>query len=402
MNACEIINRDEFNNLIYNNFFKDKKIVLYGTGNYGKIMFNYFRSKNIKIECFSDSDKNRWGKYFLNFAIIPPEELLDIDNICIVISSMYYKDIINKLIKLGLKNIYYCQDFCIWHDKEIIKNSEFKDKHIFNTLEGNNLIREYISDNKQFMIAHLGLVELEIVLSYLNNEECSEIKRKKANINAGIFPITNKGIISFCEIYLNSLKYADIMNVWYYKNEAKIIERYCNKNIKLVHPICVQPFFVDLPWMKSLENKKVLVIHPFTESIKKQYQKREKLFNNKDILPKFDLITIKAVQSSGGNITPYKSWEDSLNYMYSEIDKVDFDIALIGAGAYGLPLAAYVRKIGKTAIHMGSTIQLMFGIEGSRWDEEREGRLLYNENWIRPSIIETPPNAIDIENACYW
>ena len=50
-----------------------------------------------------------------------------------------------------------------------------------------------------------------------------------------------------------------------------------------------------------LRGKKVLVIHPFAETIQHQYeQKRTLLFKNPDVLPEFQLETIKAVQSLGG------------------------------------------------------------------------------------------------------
>lgn len=402
MNSYKIISKKELDELIESKFLLNKKVVLYGAANYGEILFNYISSKNIKIECFSDNDRNKWGKVFLNTLIVPPEKLIKINNICVIISSMYYEVIIEQLITLGLNNIYFCKEFYNWYEKGKVKKDEFKDKYILNAEEGNNLIGQYIDNNKPFMIARLGIVELEVVLSYLNSEECDERKKKNANINAGIFPITNEGINSFSEIYLNSLKFADAMGVWFYKNEGNIITNYCDKNVILTDPISLQPFFMNSPWTKSLKNKKVLVIHPFTESIKKQYDKRLKLFNNEDILPSFDLITIKAVQSSAGCITKYKSWSEALNYMYLEIDKVKFDIALIGAGAYGLPLAAYIKNKGKIAIQMGGVTQILFGIKGKRWNEWLEGKLLYNEDWVNPTAVETPPNAMDVEEACYW
>ena len=53
--------------------------------------------------------------------------------------------------------------------------------------------------------------------------------------------------------------------------------------------------------------------------------------------------------------------------MKSEIDKCDYDVCLIGCGAYGFPLAAHVKHKGKQAIHLGGTLQLLFGIKGNRW-----------------------------------
>jgi hypothetical protein len=146
----------------------------------------------------------------------------------------------------------------------------------------------------------------------------------------------------------------------------------------------------------------VLVIHPFDVSIQKQYQIRTKLFENPDILPDFQLITIPAVQSIAGNKTEFDNWFDALEHMHKEIDKVDFDVAIIGAGSYGLPLSAYIKAKGKIAIHMGGATQVLFGIKGKRWDNHPVISRFYNEFWVRPEISELVPNADKVEGGCYW
>ena len=45
--------------------------------------------------------------------------------------------------------------------------------------------------------------------------------------------------------------------------------------------------------------------------------------------------------------------------------KFDFDVALIGCGAYGFPLAAKLKTAGKQAIHLGGVLQALFGIKGA-------------------------------------
>ena len=50
--------------------------------------------------------------------------------------------------------------------------------------------------------------------------------------------------------------------------------------------------------------------------------------------------------------------------MKNQIVKTDFDIAIIGAGAYGFSLAAFIKKIGKKAVHLGGPTQVLFGIKG--------------------------------------
>ena len=51
-----------------------------------------------------------------------------------------------------------------------------------------------------------------------------------------------------------------------------------------------------------------------------------------------------------------------------EISEIDFEIAIIGAGAYGLPLGAFIKKIGRQAIHLGGATQILFGVRRARWE----------------------------------
>lgn len=141
-----------------------------------------------------------------------------------------------------------------------------------------------------------------------------------------------------------------------------------------------------------------MVIHPFAETIKSQYEKKEHLFDNKNVLPEFSLKTIKAVQSIAGTKTEFVDWFEALESMKRQIAETDFDVAIIGCGAYGMPLAAYCKQLGKKAVHLGGATQLLFGIKGKRWDNYS----LYNEYWVRPLESETPLNAKKIESGCYW
>jgi hypothetical protein len=102
-----------------------------------------------------------------------------------------------------------------------------------------------------------------------------------------------------------------------------------------------------------LEGKKVLVVHPFEETIRKQYERRRLLFKNPSVLPDFDMKIVKAVQSSADSPTEFATWFDALDHMKAEIDRQDYEIALIGAGAYGFPLAAHVKRSGKKIFPCG-------------------------------------------------
>ena len=111
------------------------------------------------------------------------------------------------------------------------------------------------------------------------------------------------------------------------------------------------------------------------------------------------LEVIKAVQTLGDNEDDrFRTWFDALDFMKREIDKKDFDIALIACGAYGLPLAAYVKSIGKQALHIGGGLQLLFGIRGKRWDDKME----YNKYWVSPMEDDCLKDCKKFEGGCYW
>lgn len=276
-----------------------------------------------------------------------------------------------------------------------------------------NLIAQKIEESKPFMLSRLGGTELLAITNFIgcdsNNKDIfkyitnqqeqwwwNEKMFNQMTEWSGFFPSNPDSITKFSELYINCLNLIDIFG--WYSERLSLLNYFYSKNILKVSPICLEPHGLKSPWTKKLKGKKVLVVHPFTNTIKRQYEKRKELFNDPEFLPEFKLKTVKAVQSIGGEHPDFNSWFEALDYMKSEIDKQDYDICLIGCGAYGLPLAAHVKSSGKQAIHIGGSLQLIFGIKGKRWDHEN----LYNEFWVRPSEDETPVVANKVEDGCYW
>ena len=148
------------------------------------------------------------------------------------------------------------------------------------------------------------------------------------------------------------------------------------------------------------------MIHPFVETIKKQYKKRECLYPGTEILPEFELLTLKAVQTIAGQTDArFQSWFEALHYMYQEAIKQEFDVAIIGCGAYGLPLAAMLKEYGKQAIHLGGAVQILFGIRGKRWDRDEKYdyvRKFYTNERVYPNDSERPEQSEKVEGGCYW
>ena len=257
-----------------------------------------------------------------------------------------------------------------------------------------------MADNKPLLISRFGNTELDCAYGYTQG------RYKKGMLDemiicSGFFPREKKLLDQFSSIYLESSKMIDVLGVWWFlPGEAELI-RSCCPHAQLVHLKTLEPYYHDNPWSRKLKGKKVLVIHPFTATIADQYKKyRSLLFENKNILPLFELMTFKSVQSVAGTKTEFNTWFDAYDWMRDKINGYTFDIAIIGCGAYGLPLAAHVKSLGKKAIHLGGATQILFGIKGKRWDDRPFFQSLYNQHWVRPSTDETPENYKKL--GVYW
>lgn len=293
-------------------------------------------------------------------------------------------------------------------------------KYVTPGIDPTQLILEKINSSEPCMFARYGSTELSCVLAYIyQNSNKSYLKkcleyfkgdipafwfgyknRTEICSNSGFFPNNKNLITRFCERMIDDSRQLDVFLTWL--NGEKYTFSFHPPGCKIISLWDVQPFFSATPWTMSLKSKKVLVIHPYSKSILLQYEKRDLIFNRIKVLPEMDLKTFKAVQTIRNNKSDFKDWFEALNYMKSEIEKIDFDIALIGAGAYGFPLAADIKRMGKQAFHIGGSLQLYFGIRGQRWEIDPNFQQIFNEHWVRPLPEEHPNDFKKGEGSVYW
>jgi hypothetical protein len=279
--------------------------------------------------------------------------------------------------------------------------------------EGNVKIKELLSSGKPAMITRYGHTELDTIERFLLQPVYFG-KKKQAEalcICSGFFPNDKKLISRFVELYATSARHIDIVACWNSLNgrtaEEKLIKKW-SSNATLTNLASLEPWWYLEPWSEYLQDKKVLVIHPFEKSIRYQYENnREKLFLHPKVLPLFrSLQIIRPTQGVGMSSTDgYATWFDAYEALCRKIEAADFDIAIIGAGAYGLPLAAFVKIQGKQAVHMGGATQSLFGIKGNRWELPffTYQHKLYNSWWKRPYPEEMPKNLFyEYGKAPYW
>ena len=126
------------------------------------------------------------------------------------------------------------------------------------------------------------------------------------------------------------------------------------------------------------------------------------MFKNKKIfLDEQEFIFYKPYQTIAGNHI-HNNWFETFKLMCNDIEKLDFDIALLGCGGYGLPLCNFIKtELKKSAIYIGGGLQLLFGVTWRRWDQHSIIKKSESK-FIRPSTDEICNNFQTIEGGCYW
>ena len=166
----------------------------------------------------------------------------------------------------------------------------------------------------------------------------------------------------------------------------------------------LEPFYFEDPWSKRLAGKTVLIIHNFISSIKCQLKRSAALFPDRPVLPSFRAKFVHMPQCLGKK-RPHGSWIETLDAVKRMVDRAaPFDVAIIAAGSYAIPLAVHCKGVlSASSIIMGGGSQLLFGLKGRRWDSHDVLSGLYNKNWMYPLEEDTPSNANSIEaGGPYW
>jgi len=265
------------------------------------------------------------------------------------------------------------------------------------------LIETAISEGKPYLVGRLGSVESRLVGEYLfRGSSYSRLTLNQAHCNAGIFPLGKESLDEVANTIYSSLQLIDLLGIWNSPYQYKLVGQLSSPP-KICDLSALEPWWSVEPWSRMLSGKRVLVVHPFVETIESQHSMSNHIHpDSPSLLPRFDLICVRPPQTLGHDREGFRSWNDALSQLIERVSMVPFDVALIGCGAYGLPLGAAIKQMGKPAVHLGGALQLLFGIRGRRWEAMPQYLPLMNDAWVRPSSAETPPLAGSVDGGCYW
>jgi hypothetical protein len=226
---------------------------------------------------------------------------------------------------------------------------------------------------------------------------------------SGLFPVRQDVFFRWAKEYESSLGDLDLVAQWqvgpFYETalEAALLHRYCPRAVRVGY------YFLRIlnpraSWLDDLAKLRWLVIHPFEKTIRAQLPHLAALgvyseSAHRDLECRARDTSILACPQLPYMVPPrHRDWFETLEDLKFQMSRMEYDIALVGAGAWSVPLVAHAKSMGKKGIHLGGSLQLMFGIKGGRFDDNG----IYNSRWTRPVPEDSPDNRQLMEKGAYW
>ena len=277
-----------------------------------------------------------------------------------------------------------------------------------------------IAASEPFFAGKLGTSECELLLFYLSSRKDAETPltyplrvRQNICLNAGVFPDTNAVLDDWANHMLTEvLPIMDGVAEWnpiYPLQENLLLNTFSPMSARFPAR-SLEPYYeADLRqrWTQEIAYS-FAVVSPFHQSIQRQWPYRNAVWSSVRLWS--DLTPVPHVIRAGYN--PYLSytsnWDDATDWrtaVESVVEQVcasGAHLVILGCGALSLPIAAALKRRGVSAIHTGGATQILFGVQGRRWDSHSIISGFYNSAWVRPLPCETPTNSAMIEGGCYW
>lgn len=288
------------------------------------------------------------------------------------------------------------------------------DRPIVDVSLGNDRLYECVAAAGPFAAGKIGDTELEVILKY---EQYAGDERAFFEaisdgheldllcLNCGVFPKRKEVLVRWVAVYLEALHDLDLLGVWHNRGEKEVVATHAH-DAMLTGIKALEPYYHEAPWSRALAGKRVVIVTPFVDSISLQYARHrgDELFpNSPTVLPDFSLNVVKSPFSAALVPPAHVDWHAALDDLKLRLVEAHFDVCLIGAGAWSLPLCSFVKRtLRRPAIHMGGALQILFGVRGRRWEHHPVIREFFNDKWIRPLPHERPKSRRKNDGGAYW
>ena len=171
-------------------FNEAKNICIFGIGEF---FYDCSEHPGFDFQYVSDNDKSKWGKFFKGKLCVPPEELVKIEDVVVLIMVGNYPPISKQLDDLGIEN-YSCDEIFLnvfdkHYDKEWFINQKEQMIKVLDILDDEHSKEVYVEALCNRIAPHLAsklFNEIKIPGEYYNSGVLS-FTDKEYLVDAGAF-----------------------------------------------------------------------------------------------------------------------------------------------------------------------------------------------------------------------
>ena len=282
-----------------------------------------------------------------------------------------------------------------------------------------DFILEKQQKNEPFLIGRLSGNEPSLCGKILSNQPLQNYTYLINNMlfGAGILFTHIDHYKQYVKLYTRSVSRCDLLGIWSESmySQAKEYYGFIEKVYPNIKKICAQglePFYYmnnsQYCFDNIFKNKKVLIITSHEKTTNQQISNMQHIFqSNKIFHETTEFYVYKPPQQNGGN-HDNNPWTYHFEKMKEDLKNIkeqtfDYDIALVSCGGFGMLISDYIFSDLKTsAIYVGGSLQLFFGIMGTRWKNSPKIIQHVNNYWTHPLDEDKPKNPQLCEGSCYW
>lgn len=281
------------------------------------------------------------------------------------------------------------------------------------------MMRGAVEQGQGFAAGKMGGSERNILLFPTLDHDRREGRRAidvmmgfHGKVQTGLFPRDGDFYREFAGFYAQQVRQLDTLGLFGWAGESRALKHY-GFTFPLTYfsdqePDRSIPEAADICYLPAFAGKKLLLISPFAPLLVERANKAcfEAVWA-KTGKQWFAPAQVKGITMPYGWAPETKERYGTSLALYSEFEQqmaeVDFDVALIAAGALGIPLACCAKRMGKAAISLGGHLQVLFGVAGKRWRDQAEWR----DNYFTDAWIDVPPDyrptqARLADGGAYW
>ncbi len=268
--------------------------------------------------------------------------------------------------------------------------------------------------DRPHFIGRIAGVELKVAYAILEKPHLlTQRELLELENNAGIYTTSRESLKEYATELVRAYDSCSMIGEWPTTGEVFQVtgvgQQFIHRRTPAI-PKCsalsLEPYYVspaDLSWMSALKGKRILILHPFVHTFQKQVEHLRDLYPSRSWLEGCQFEFIRPPVTLAGN-HHQQDWKVHYDSCIQQLRNAPpFDIALVGAGGYGMLLSHFIfRELGASVVYVGGALQLFFGVIGKRWFTNPQIMSLVNDHWTRPVKEDQPTSYQKVERGCYW